>query len=49
MLKVLQLVVAVNDGGIERLLYDYYSNMNSDEIIFDFAINDTEKGLLEMS
>ena len=47
MLKVLQLVVAVNDGGIERLLYDYYSNMNSDEIIFDFAINDTEKGILE--
>lgn len=47
MIKVLQLVVAVNDGGIEKLLYDYYSHMNSEEIIFDFAINDTEKGILE--
>ena len=47
MLKVLQLVVAVNDGGIEKLLYDYYSHMNSNEIVFDFAINDTEKGILE--
>lgn len=47
MIKVLQLVVAVNDGGIEKLLYDYYSNMNSDEIVFDFAINDTERGILE--
>lgn len=47
MLKVLQLVVAVNDGGIEKLLYDYYSHMNPNEIIFDFAINDTEKGILE--
>lgn len=47
MIKVLQLVVAVNDGGIERLLYDYYSHMDNNDIIFDFAINDTEKGILE--
>lgn len=47
MIKVLQLVVAVNDGGIEKLLYDYYSFMNPNEIVFDFAINDTGKGILE--
>lgn len=47
MIKVLQLVVAVNDGGIERLLYDYYSHMDNNDIVFDFAINDTEKGILE--
>lgn len=47
MLKVLQLVVAVNDGGIEKLLYDYYSHMDSDKIRFDFAINDTGHGILE--
>ena len=32
MIKVLQLVVAVNDGGIEKLLYDYYSHMDTDKI-----------------
>lgn len=47
MIKVLQLVVAVNDGGIEKLLYDYYSHMDTDKIRFDFAINDTGHGILE--
>lgn len=47
MIKVLQILCALNDGGIERLLFEYYKRFNRDEIVFDFAINDTNEGILE--
>ena len=47
MIRVLQIIVALNDGGIERLLYEYYKNFDNDEIQFDFLINDTKEGILE--
>ena len=47
MVRVLQILCALNDGGIERLLYEYYRRFNHQEIVFDFAINDTNEGILE--
>ena len=35
-------------GGVERLLYDYYTNLDNGEITFDFVIFDREKeGIFE--
>lgn len=48
MIKVLHELVALDGGGVERLLYDYYQHMDRNKISFDFIINDNEKeGLLE--
>lgn len=48
MIRVLQEVATMDIGGVERLLYDYYSNLDADEICFDFVIFDREKeGILE--
>ncbi|MFJ1626535.1 hypothetical protein [Marinilactibacillus psychrotolerans] len=32
MLRVLQVVYALDGGGIEKILYNYYSNMDKDKI-----------------
>lgn len=46
MIRVLHIICALNDGGIERLLYNYYQYFDTNEIIFDFAVNnDTDSHL----
>ncbi len=48
MIRVLQEVATMDVGGVERLLYDYYTNLNDCEIAFDFVIFDREKeGIFE--
>ena len=48
MIRVLQEVATMDVGGVERLLYDYYSNLDKGNIAFDFVIFDREKeGILE--
>lgn len=48
MIKVLQEVAAMDIGGVERLLYDYYTHLDNNELRFDFLIFDREKeGILE--
>lgn len=48
MINVLQEVAAMDIGGVERLLYDYYRNLDNSEIQFDFVIFDREKeGIFE--
>lgn len=47
MIKVLHILCALNDGGIENLLLEYYKRFDRDEIVFDFAINDANEGILE--
>lgn len=37
-IKVLQVVSALNAGGVESLLYSYYTNFDKDKIQFDFVI-----------
>lgn len=48
MIRVLQEVATMDAGGVERLLYDYYTNLEGHEIAFDFVIFDREKeGIFE--
>lgn len=48
MIRVLQEVATMDVGGVERLLYDYYNNLNDGQIAFDFVIFDREKeGIFE--
>lgn len=48
MIRVLQEVATMDAGGVERLLYDYYTHLNTREIAFDFVIFDREKeGIFE--
>lgn len=48
MIRVLQEVATMDAGGVERLLYDYYANLGTQEIAFDFVIFDREKeGIFE--
>lgn len=48
MIRVLQEVATMDVGGVERLLYDYCTNLGNGEIAFDFVIFDREKeGIFE--
>lgn len=47
MIKVLNIVSALDCGGVESFLYNYYSKMNNDEIKFDFIVHEKEVGMLE--
>ena len=48
MIRVLQEVATMDAGGVERLLYDYYNNLDDGGIAFDFVIFDREKeGIFE--
>ena len=47
MIKILHVVQAFQSGGVEFLLYNYYSNMNRDNIHFDFLVISSETGLIE--
>jgi len=43
MIRVLQEVATMDVGGVERLLYDYYTHLDGSGIAFDFVIFDREK------
>lgn len=48
MIRVLQEVASMDIGGVERLLYDYYTHLDDPRLAFDFVIFDREKeGILE--
>jgi len=47
MIRVLQVVTALDGGGVERMLFNYYRVMNRNQIQFDFIVHSEEKGLLE--
>lgn len=48
MVKVLQELSALDGGGVAKLLYDYYRNMDHKKIHFDFLIYDYyENGMYE--
>ena len=46
-MKVLQMTSALDGGGIERILFDYYAHMDHDQVQFDFVKVDPEEGILE--
>ena len=41
-MKVLQIAVGLNGGGVGAVLLNYYKNMNHDNIRFDIVIDDVE-------
>lgn len=48
MVRVLQELSALDGGGVAKLLYDYYRNMDHTKIHFDFLIYDYyENGMYE--
>lgn len=48
MIRVLQEVATMDVGGVERLLYDYFTHLGNCEVAFDFVIFDREKeGIFE--
>lgn len=47
MIKVLHVVSALDNGGVEKMLKDYQESINKKEFTFDFIIHDPNKGSLE--
>ncbi len=47
MIKVLHIVAALDAGGVENLLYQYYQHMKRQEFQFDFIVHHPTKGVLE--
>ncbi|WP_346893286.1 glycosyltransferase family 1 protein [Clostridium sp. UBA871] len=47
MIKVLHIVPALDGGGVENLLLNYYNNINRNIFKFDFIVFGQEKGALE--
>lgn len=47
MIKILHIVKALSSGGVEGILYNYYSHMNTNNIHFDFIVLSEETGALE--
>lgn len=46
-IRILHVLAALNSGGIERMLYNYYSHMNRENLQFDFIVHGDEIGMLE--
>lgn len=47
MIRVLHVVPALDGGGVENILLNYYTHMNRKSIRFDFIVFKQEKGALE--
>lgn len=48
MIRVLQELSALDGGGVAKLLYDYYKNMDHNKVHFDFVISSYyDKGIYE--
>lgn len=47
MIKVLHIVSALNGGGVENLLLNYYTHMDKDRFKFDFIVHGDNIGALE--
>lgn len=47
MIKVLQIVSSLGSGGVESMLYNYYSYIDRSRIHFDFVVHGNTVGMLE--
>lgn len=47
MIKILHIVSALDSGGVESMLVNYYENMRRDDIKFDFITHDLKIGMIE--
>ena len=46
-MKILHILSALDDGGVEHMITDYYSNFPCNDIVFDFAVHGNKEGILE--
>lgn len=46
-MKVLHLYTALDDGGVERFIFNYYENMDRSRICFDVIVPGDHRGILE--
>ena len=47
MIKVLHVLSSLDGGGVERMLYNYYTHMTRSKVHFDFVVHDSKIGMLE--
>lgn len=47
MLRILHILPNVDGGGVERMLLNYFENINRGKIVFDFIVHTDETGILE--
>lgn len=47
MIKVLHIVPALDTGGVERILYNYITNIDSNNLKFEFIVHDEKEGKIE--
>lgn len=47
MIKVLHVLSSLGGGGIEKMLFEYFCNINREEIMFDFVVHGNKEGMLE--
>jgi glycosyltransferase involved in cell wall biosynthesis len=47
MIRVLHVLSSLGGGGVESMLYNYYTHLNRDEIQFDFIVHGEKVGILE--
>ncbi len=47
MIKILHIVSSLSGGGVERMLYNYYENLDRDSVKFDFVVHGSNVGMLE--
>ncbi len=47
MIKVLHVISGLNFGGVQKVVLNYYKNIDKNEVQFDFAVMDDKSGELE--
>lgn len=46
-IRIIHVIAALGNGGIENMLKNYYQNINKDEIEFDFIVHNANNRLME--
>ena len=47
MIRVLHVLSSLDGGGVERMLYNYYTHMTRSKVHFDFVVHGKKIGILE--
>lgn len=47
MIKILHIISSLCGGGVERMLYNYYTHMDRSRVQFDFVVHGKKIGILE--
>ena len=47
MIRVLHVLSSLDGGGVERMLYNYYTHMDRSRVHFNFVVHGKKIGILE--